>query len=356
MIQTKNRKKILFVGPVLTDIEHFKNIAASSATSEFLKNWFNGVSQRFKIIHINFYPDRIFPRGMLIARSRFIYNNSALSACYLNFFFLSTISKALSIAACVVFGKLANPSCKIIIFYNWHYYYLPAYLIAHIFRLRKIVIQADYKIPSMIKERIYMNHNEYAQTNSMIDKNIFFPGFIRDLKENYKSNISKIVAYAGGYGNASSISQFIQWYLNTDAQFHLHLFGRIDKTSIELIGNDDRVKIFGYLKNDELDSKLKDYQFFIEPRNEKYNFYNFSFPSKILFYRRFNGIIFTNSILAMSPGLRRSVVKIDENYELINNYMLIEYSQYEKIRDSLNEEFDKEMKLLTTQLYEFLNN
>jgi hypothetical protein len=62
----KKSKNILIVGPVLSQIEHLDNSAASSATTEFLINFIDLLNHNgSRVLLLNFVPARIFPFGRL---------------------------------------------------------------------------------------------------------------------------------------------------------------------------------------------------------------------------------------------------------------------------------------------------
>lgn len=283
-------KNILVVGPLVSqDILHSENCAASPATNKYIYEFINGIEVAgFDYYLISFSPQRPFPLGEFFATPR-VSSKKIKEANYINLPFIANILKMISIFFASL-GKINNSN--VIIFYNWHFYYFPTYFLAKLFKIRVVVINADYGVPLYISSDI-IELNPLKKIN-IAQKAIFFPGFVGQSYHSQTNELEFSVLYMGAYNESTAIHELVELWEKKGTKIKLYLAGKVDKKIKEICLGSKYIHITGFLTDQELHNLCLKCSIKLECRNKKYKTYKNVFPSKILHYAQYPGYIYSN--------------------------------------------------------------
>lgn len=354
-------KKLTIIGPILNQNEHKKNQAASMATSEFIRNLIISLESNFVVTLMNFSPDRTFPLGNIFPVNEKIYENQ-LNSNYINIPFFKNLSLSLSLLVTSVKNQIVNKP-KYIIFYNWHWYYVLVYIYYRAFGKLIYVYAADYKVPYFVKSIIDINYQMHLKNKKDLKNTCYFPGPTINnpiLNEPNFEDKDFSIGYAGSYGKSSSIKELIDWFIkknNPNKSIKLRLYGKVPKfIGSYLLSEIKNIEIMGYMEEPYFSESLMRNQFLIEYRNKKIRSYNFTFPSKLLLYRKFNSIILTNTTEPLDSTFSKCFVFLDDYNKVLDSIVAIPNYNFKCLVHNHRKIFFNHQINLSAKLLEFIEN
>ena len=122
-----------------------------------------------------------------------------------------------------------------------------------------------------------------------------------DDTDNYFLENKNAIMYAGALYDKFGIKTLIEAFSELQENYELWLFGYGDLTSyiIEQSHNDQRIKFFGNVPNEQILDFEKSARLLINPRPLNHEFTKFSFPSKILEYMTSGTPVLTTRLLGI---------------------------------------------------------
>jgi glycosyltransferase involved in cell wall biosynthesis len=146
----------------------------------------------------------------------------------------------------------------------------------------------------------------------------------------YEIPEKKIFIYAGkmaDYGGINVLVDVIKKIDNPEIIFKFYGKGSNSKL-IELAENDTRVKLGGFVTDEELNKVCEKAFAFLSPRDNSHQGTKMIFPSKILFYLKYQKPVISSMLLGMSPDYKNvliepiddSVVAWKKQIEIVSKY------------------------------------
>ncbi|WP_414617530.1 hypothetical protein [Dyadobacter sp. 32] len=327
---TKNNNSLIFwCGAILNHKGLKRYNGETPAASQWSRGLLNGLIQSKVDVKV-FAPiwDSYFPKGTLVPN-----NSSCLESNfdqteipYINLPYLRTESVALSL-----YYKLENSIKEkkpyAILNYNTYPHYCKA--------LKKIKLKyPEIKWINIIldlDDPLKDNWSKFLKDTEGSDGSVFLSwwGFehapIRNklhldggwdglLPENI-TPITPIFLYAGKfakYGGIQDIIKSIQSYPRQNVIFEFYGKGRCRELE-ELAKYDNRIQIKGFVSDEELDEGCKRATAFLSPRETEFQGTRMIFPSKILFYAKYQKPIISPTLPGLSSDYDSVLIRVANN-------------------------------------------
>lgn len=325
-----NQDVVLWCGAVITYEGLKKYKGEAPAASPWIKGFISGIqSQGFKVKIFATIWDSLFPKGELLPGNRKYLDSNfdQISVRYLNIPFLRNYSIKKSLERNIIKTIKKGNKPLAILNYNTYPYYCNAIKSV----LKKfpeiawfnVVLDLDDPIPDNWVN--FKNDTEGAKgaiflswwgfENAPVkDKLHLDCGWSGKLPE-YKFSTKKTFVHAGkmtAYGGIDSLIEAIKLVKSEDVIFKFYGKGSYKKLE-DLAKNDKRVQICGFVNDEELVRNCESAYGFLSPRETNYQGTRMIFPSKILFYLKFQKPIISMMLPGMSPEYDKVLVKPSEN-------------------------------------------
>lgn len=299
-------KKVIWIGPLVdqNDEDVYKGI--SPAGNKWQHSFIEALKKSgVDIVCISYLPERIFPFGKILPLyKKKILNNDIVQTKYINLPLIRNISLAYFLIQSAKYFKGYH---YVITYNNYYAHTQVAKFLQSIYKMKWINILAD-SYPTIYSDiTIFLSYKFYKFSKQ--EKKFHLDGGI-DFKQNiirskkYSTHDKKILLFAGGINSVTGIEEFATVFSNlvVDAiqNFELHIYGKGVSTVInELVKKDSRIKLIGFVSNEDLDSAMSNCFAFINPR--PVNIKGGDFPSKILTYLSFQKPIISSKTDGISP-------------------------------------------------------
>lgn len=325
-----NKKTVFFCGSVLTHEGLKKYKGETPAASIWIKGFLTGLIENGVDVKC-FSPiwDSLFPKGKLLPGNvKFLEPKiKQVLVRYLNFPFLRTYSVAYSLKKKIEAAlKIENNTVTII---NYNTY--PHYCIA----LKKIA----KKYPEVIwinlildlDDPIIDNWEKFSKDtigskgfiflswwgfqNSPVKNKIHLDGGWSGKLPKPEQNNNIVFLYAGKfdvYGGIDEIINAIQ--LIKDDNIVFEFYGKdYYQPLVDLSLIDSRVKLFGFVTDEQLDAACRKATAFLSPREFDFQGTKMIFPSKILFYLKYQKPIISALLPGLSPEYNEVLISPTDN-------------------------------------------
>jgi glycosyltransferase involved in cell wall biosynthesis len=320
MTKESQKNKIFFCGSILNyeGLNRYKG--ESPAASQWTRGLLQGIKENGMEVEV-FCPiwDSLFPKGKLFPGADKYVDNSFKQKIikYINFPFIRSFSLSYSLFRNIK-KSIKNDNVPLaIINYNPSKFYCKA--------IKKI----KEEFPNIIWINIVLdledpevdNWKNFNTVTNGVDGNVFLSwwGFenspvkaklhldsgwhgeidskIRNLDE------KKIFVYAGkmqGYGGITDVINSIKQFPYPDVQFEF--YGKGIHPGLQLLAqNDKRVIIKGFVTDEELNRACQKAFAFLAPQEVSFMTSKMIFPSKIIFYLKYQKAIISQALVGLSP-------------------------------------------------------
>jgi len=278
----------------------------------------------FSPVWDSYYPKgRLFPGDYSSLDSNF---NQHLVK-YVNFPYLRTGSVAASLSRQLdkVIRSEGRPVA--ILNYNTYPHYCEAIksVIAKYPDIRWINIVLDLDDPSEDKWGKFLNDTDgsfgsvflswWGYNNAPVRNKLHLDGGWDGELVDYDEPEEKVFLYAGKmakYGGILEVIDAINSFSAQNVRFEFYGKGTCKELE-ELAKKDPRVRINGFVSDDELDIACKKAFAFLSPRDREFQGTKMIFPSKILFYLKYLRPVITPSLPGLSPDYDDALVSLVNN-------------------------------------------
>lgn len=184
--------------------------------------------------------------------------------------------------------KVVNKECMIVSIFADLYDYMTDFEEKTTF-LKKIIKKKVQKAYSNINGYIFLTEEMNEKINKHNKPYIVIEGIVDNKLSNKsdKKNPKDVLMYAGSLQKKFGLDELIEQYMKyKNNNSELWIYGDGDyRSEIEFAcSKDKRIKYFGNVNNNEIIKREKEACFLINPRNPKYEFTKYSFPSKNMEY------------------------------------------------------------------------
>lgn len=278
-------KRVLWIGPVIKPEDISKHDAVSPAANkwqyEFIQSLMrNGVD----VINVSYITERTWPFGKLwiVSKNSGVHNLNQILIDYLNIKLIREYVIALKVILKVLKPKKIN--IEYVITYNEILRHkVVAYFLNKFFGIKWISILADGKTSGNANLVLFLSEDYYNRYNG---KKYFLDGGLErmiDFSENKNDNY---FLYAGSMTKITGLEEFIKIYLELGIDNELHLYGKPTERIMSLVNNHSKIKIKGFVTDEELHKACCNAFAFINPRGDNSEALN-TFPSKLLLYLKY---------------------------------------------------------------------
>lgn len=326
----RNRKKVFFCGAML-NYEGLKRYKGETpAASIWIKGLFSGLMDNdVEITCFSPIWDTLFPKGRLFPGKRIYLDHMVKQVLvrYFNVPFLRTATVAYFLERAILNAIKKDGMPDGILNYNTYPYYCKALqkLSKKYPNLPWVNVVLDLDDPTRdnwgaflrdtlgSKGSIFLSWWGY-QNAPIETKHHMDAGWTGEFLE-VDYNNQKIFLYAGKYakfGGIDDIIEAIKLYPKKDAIFQF--YGKDVYAPLnELATVDERVQIKGFVSDEELDTACKNATAFLSPREFNFQGTRMIFPSKIMFYLKYQKPIISAMLPGLSPDYEAILVQPDEN-------------------------------------------
>ena len=185
-----------------------------------------------------------------------------------------------------------------------------------------LCVVADGSPPKGANRYVYLAWSSYQLAETQPPK-LHLDGGVPVIKDyessvRYNHGIDKtIFMYIGGLTEHGGINELASAFANLQSRnIELWICGRGGNEQLqELANREDRIKLMGFLGDDELYEMAFCATFFVNPRPLGFDPNKLNFPSKLLLYLSFGKPVISTISLGMSPEYSSVVIEIEDESE-----------------------------------------
>lgn len=311
-------KKVFWIGEVASQSEVAKSKATSAAASLWQSSFIQGlIDNNVEVSLLSYRMHQTWPMGPLwVGGSQSKITESKADQKYFSYLNISFIREFWIAVSIVIFSfihKKKSSDYDCVFTYNpLIRHKLSAMFLRSLYKVKWISVLADGKVSGDPNLTIFLSFYYY---NKFKYKNKYFlDGGVNVSNFNCGDRVKgvKTIIYAGSQAKLTGIYDFIEIFKKFDNKnFELLIFGKIeDKGIIELVKNDSRIKLKGFVSSEELKEECKKAYAFINPRQNSTEG-NMTFPSKLLFYLQFRKPILSTNTFSLAPKYDKLLIKTD---------------------------------------------
>lgn len=374
-----NKKSVFFCGSVLIHEGLKKYKGETPAASIWIKGFLTGLTDNGINVKC-FSPiwDSLFPKGKLFPGNiKYLEPKiKQILVRYLNFPFLRTYSVAYSLNKKIEKELKIEKNIVTIINYNTYPYYCLA--------LKKIVkkhpeviwinlildlddpIKDNWKkfLKDTIGSKGFIFLSWWGFLNSPVKSKMHLDGgWYGELPE-LEQNNNIVFLYAGKFDVYGGIDEIINAILLIkDDNIVFEFYGKdYYQPLVDLSLHDNRVKLLGFVTDQELDAACRRVTAFLSPREYDFQGTKMIFPSKILFYLKYQKPIISALLPGVSPEYNDVLISPSDNTPqawVDSMHKVIYFTKTEQnliIEKSKLLLDKKEWKMQTQRVVEFIEN
>lgn len=323
-------KQVFFCGALLNHEGIKKYKGEGPAPSNWIRGFFLGlIANDIQVKCFSPIWDALFPKGRLFPGKKEYLDNLVPQVLvkYLNFPSLRTFFVAHSLQRAITKCLKNGDKPIAILTYNTYPYYCKALkmVIKKFPEIPWFVVVLDLDNPEKNNWQVFLNDSEgsrgctflswWGYQNAPIEnKHHMDCGWNGTLPE-IKNNELKTFLYAGKYSKAGGLDEIINAItLFKDDNIVFEFYGKDHYPKLlELASDDKRVKVMGFVTDEELDIACQNATAFLSPREFDYQGTKMVFPSKILYYLKYRKPIISAMLPGLSPDYENLLVKPSEN-------------------------------------------
>lgn len=326
---TKN-KNIIWCGASLNfnGLERYKGEPPSA--TQWIKGFLTGIEDNDMNIE-GYAPiwDSYFPKGKLFPGAPKFLDSSLNQKIvkYLNLPFLREYSVALVLARKIKKSIRKNGKPLAILNYNTYPHYCRALksVVSKYPDVLWINVVLDLDDPEIDNWSSFKKDTEGSQgaiflswwgfQNSPLQNNLHMDSGWSGVLPAYKIPDKKVFIYAGKmaeYGGVNVLVEAIKRIDRSDIIFKFYGKGSNAKLN-ELARVDKRVELGGFVTDEELNRVCENAYAFLSPRDNNHQGTKMIFPSKILFYLKYQKPIISSFLPGMSPDYKNVLIEPDDD-------------------------------------------
>lgn len=325
-----NKKTVFFCGAVLTHEGLKKYKGETPASSIWIRGFLTGLTANGVDVKC-FSPiwDSLFPKGKLFPGNiKFLDPKiKQILVRYLNFPFFRTYSVAYSLKRKIEAAlKLENNTVTIINYNTYPHYSIALKKIAKKYpELIWINLILDLDDPikdnwgkfttDTIGSKGFIFLSWWGFQNSPVKNKMHLDGGWTGKLPTPKQNNEIVFLYAGKFDVYGGIKEIIDAILlMKDENIVFEFYGKgfyQPLTDLSLV--DKRVKVIGFVTDEELDKACKKATAFLSPREFDFQGTKMIFPSKILFYLKYQKPILSALLPGLSPEYSEVLISPSDN-------------------------------------------
>ncbi len=356
-----DRDVIFFCGATLNHKGLLKYKGETPAASLWIKGLLTGLMDN-NVEVLGFAPvwDSLFPKGYLLPGDKNSLEPTIPQKLvkYLNIPYLREKSVAFSLERSIEKEIKSGNIPKAILNYNTYPYYCRA--------LKKIAkkypnipwvnVVLDLDDPTVDNWKRFLNDTKgsfgsvflswWGFSGAPINEKLHLDGGWTGELPNPIYPPKKVFLYAGKYSKYGGIQDIVDAIkLIQDREVVFKFYGKGNYEPLQqLAKNDTRVQIKGFVSEEELDVACKNAYAFLAPREVDFQGTRMIFPSKILFYLKYQKPIISPKIPGLSPDYESVLIILKEN--TVNNFVYEINKAINFTEVQLNEVVEKSKKLL----------
>jgi glycosyltransferase involved in cell wall biosynthesis len=321
---------IFFCGAILNHDGLLKYKGETPAASLWIKGFLSGIMNNGVDVLV-FAPvwDSLFPKGRLLPGDSESLDTtiSQKRVKYLNIPYLRDKSVAYSLEKAIVREIKSGNIPKVIFNYNTYPYYCSALkkVVKKFPQIPWINIVLDLDDPTVDNWQAFLMNTKgssgsvflswWGYENVPLQNKFHLDGGWSGVLPKVSYSKNKVFLYAGKYnkyGGILDIIEAIKLIRNKEIIFEFYGKGNFEPLQ-ELAKKDKRIHIKGFVSEKELDEACKKAFAFLSPREVNYQGTRMIFPSKILFYLKYQKPIISPKIPGLSPQYNDVLVMPEEN-------------------------------------------
>ncbi len=313
-------KKVLWIGEIAPSNEVAKSKATSAAASVWQLGFIDGlIENKVDVTVFSYATYSTWPKGPLWGSKPLnkINKKGVIQYYfgYLNIYFVREFWIAMSI----IFFYLVNKNLQCENFAVFTYnplkrHKISALFLRFIYKIKWFSIVADGVASGNPDITIFLSYAYFKRFNK--GKKYFLDGGINKVEQNCHClpNVKRILLYAGTQTKLTGLIDFVKLFeYFKDERYELHIYGKGENTTLKRLSmKDQRIKLKGFVPDNILNTACCSAYAFINPRLNNI-VANRTFPSKLLFYLRYNKPIISTKTQSLSPKYDQLIFKIDLN-------------------------------------------
>jgi len=337
---------IIWLGPVIDEASMLSAIAVSPAANRWQSGLIQAIQEMgVKVNVISYLPEPVWPRGRLRIKFSDVYFPEGIRGEQMKYWNLPLWRNYnLGIGYKRAIRRIidnSRASTGLIITYNGP----PANVAAATYARKRygipwVCIGADGEVPPGADGYIFLSWDYYKHFASEAPK-LHLDGGVSEIKfstgEFDSGGISgqrQIVMFTGSlypFAGASFLAR--AFYLIKNPQVELWICGKGVNSEVErLAALDPRIKLIGFVPEQELQQLMKQADIFVNPRPSKLPQNEKNFPSKIFEYLAYGKPIISTWTLGLSPEYHDTMIILEEETEenLATNINMVLNWDYER--------------------------
>lgn len=321
-------KKVIWIGPVVNDKDEEKFAAISPAANKWQKSFIHAlISQGLEVITLSYLPEPFFPKGMLFPR---VIENKIENGIIQNGFLNVPLFRDLSLGFSLKNSAKRFRDFDYIITYNNSKPHIEtARFLQFKYKMKWINIVADDLCCDGPDATVFLSYGYYKSSNQ---KNKFhFDGGIDpkiQVKPHYERGKQKRnLLFAGALNKWTGIEEFAYDFSRLSKtvtqDFELHIYGKGSSERITMLAkNDSRIKLIGYVSQNQLEMAMSDSFGFINPRPLNLSENELNFPSKLLTYLSFGKPVISTLTAGVAPYYKDVVYFYDGSLQQLSDQFI----------------------------------
>lgn len=300
-------KLFLWFGPIHREDLARSNLAVSPAASHWQKNFFNELEKQLAPgHHLNYLPQRYFPRGPIFSKSERSADRRLSSLFYVNLPLLR--DAGILFSALRALRKVKVRGCY---FFTYNSGSNQTLLGAVVRALggKWVAIVAEGRYSRIANFTLFLSHSYCNSARIGESRKQWFPGGVSPLtltQHDLAKRDKIVLLYAGGDSPWTGLSDLIELFgLLTEPNFsqvQLEIYGLRDPKRLrELSRQNSRIHFFGLVPQVELHDAMARATFFVNPRPEGIRNGSKNFPSKLLTYLTYPKPILSTRSPSLGP-------------------------------------------------------
>ncbi|HHX68555.1 MAG TPA: glycosyltransferase [Gallicola sp.] len=296
---SRKQLKVIWVGPIVGPSHLSKYKAVSPAANKWQMNFITSLmKQGIQVINVSYLPEQIFPKGRLFPYYK-QHNDSIFSiqSKYINLPKLKNVTLGANI-----FKEISkhNDSEVVITYNNYIPHTKAASLAKKKYNMKWVNIVADDNFVEGPDLTLFLSYGYFLK--SEISPKMHIDGGLYPLtKDDYKPKRS-VILFSGALNKWTGIEEFAEQFLKLDQrQFELHIYGKGDSILLRKLSASDRIKLKGFVSDEELEKSMQECFAFVNPRPIDIPGGENNFPSKLLEYLRYGKPVISTKTAGIAP-------------------------------------------------------